>query len=65
VDKCGFRILQLLGNVACQTEIRILVDRTGDQARDVGHGAENLRERVGEGWCCLDRCEVDLADVIP
>lgn len=64
MDKGGFGILQLLGDVTRQTEIWILVDRARDQARNVGHGAENLREGIGEGWCRLDRREVNLADVI-
>lgn len=46
MDKGGFRILQFLGDVAGQTEIRILVYRAGDQARDIGHGTEDLGKGV-------------------
>ena len=64
MDKRGFWVLQLLGDVARQTEIRILVDRAWDQARDVRHGAEDLGKGVGEGRCRLYRREVNLANVI-
>lgn len=44
----GFRVSKLRGNIASQTEIRVLVDRTGDKGGDVFGCTENVRMRVGE-----------------
>lgn len=64
VEQCGLLVLELRGDVARESEVRILVDRTGDQAGDVSLRAEDLREGVGERGCGLDGCEVNLADVV-
>ena len=64
VQQRGLRVLELHGDVARQPEVRVLVDRTWDEAGDVGLRAEDLREGVGERWCGLDGREVDLADVV-
>ena len=64
VQQRGLRVLELHGDVARQPEVRVLVDRARDEARDVGDGAEDLGEGVGEGGRGLDGREVDLADVV-
>lgn len=64
VDEGGFRVFELDGNVSRQTEVRVLVDSTGDEARDIGACTEDMWEGVREGRGCLDRAEVNLADVI-
>ena len=58
-------ILQLMRYVTSKAEIRVLVDSTRDKARDIRLGAKDLRERVGERWCSLNRAEVYLSDVVP
>ena len=64
VQERGLRVLELRGDVAREPEVRVLVDRAWDEARDVGDGAEDLGEGVGEGGCGLDGGEVDLSDVV-
>lgn len=64
MDEGGFRVFELDGNVSRQTEVRVLVDSTGDEARDIGACTEDMWEGVREGRGCLDRAEVNLADVI-
>jgi hypothetical protein len=64
VQQARLRVPQLVRDVARQAEIRILVDRTWNQARDVGLCTENLREGVGKGRRGLDRAKVYLADVV-
>jgi len=44
--------------------IRILIDGTGNKARDVMLGAEDLGERVGEGRCGLNGDKVILSNVV-
>lgn len=60
----GLGVLELLRDVAREAEVRVLVDRAGDEARDVRGRAENVREGVGERRGGLDGGEVDLADVV-
>lgn len=43
----------------------VLVDRTGDQARDIGLVSEDVGERVGERRGSLDSGEMGLSDVVP
>lgn len=57
-------VLELDGDVAREAEVRVLVDRARDEARDVRSGAEDVGEGVGEGGRGLDGREVDLADVV-
>jgi len=57
-------VLEPRGGVACQAEVGVLVDRAGDEARDVGFCPEDLGEGVREGRRGLDGAEVDLADVV-
>lgn len=64
VQEGGFRILELDSNITRQPEVGVLVDSAGDQARNVGSSAKDLRERIREGWRGLDRCEVDFADIV-
>ena len=49
VEERGLGVLELDGDVACETEVRVLVDRARDEARDVGCSAKDVREGVGEG----------------
>jgi hypothetical protein len=44
MDERGLGILEFLSNVACQTEVRILVDGAGNETWDVRCGSEYLRE---------------------
>ena len=59
-----FGVFELLCNIACEAEVWILVDGAGDEAGDVGYGAEYLGEGVLECRCGLDRGKVDFADVV-
>ena len=65
MNKGGLLILQLNRDITGKTEVWILVDGTWNETRNVASGAENVRERVGEGRSGLDGCEVDLSDVVP
>ena len=60
----GFGVFKFCGDVTRESEVRVLVDSTGDKARDVRCRAVYLRERIGEGRCSLDRGEVDFTDVV-
>ena len=54
-------------HVAAEAEVWVLIDSTRDQCGDVAHrgsGAEDVGEGCGEGRRRLDRCEVELADVV-
>lgn len=64
MEERGLGVLELDGDVACETEVRVLVDRARDEARDVGCSAKDVREGVGEGGRGLDGGKVDLADVV-
>jgi len=48
VEKSGFGVFELLGNVSRKTEIWVLVYCTRDQAWDVGYFAKDVGERIGE-----------------
>jgi hypothetical protein len=64
VQERGLGVLQLLCHVTSKTEVRVLVDSAGDEAWNVGHRSEDLREGIGEGRCSLDCRKVDLAYVV-
>eukprot|EP00754_Rhynchopus_humris_P036804 Rhum_TRINITY_DN18897_c0_g1::Rhum_TRINITY_DN18897_c0_g1_i1::g.168709::m.168709 len=65
VDETGLQVLQARRNVARHAEVRVLVDGTGDEARDrTLRVREDVRESTGEGRCRLDRGEAPLADVV-
>ena len=64
VQQGRLRISQLVRDVTRQAEIGILVDRTWDEARNVGLGAKDLREGVGKGRRRLDGAKMYLADVV-
>lgn len=68
VDECRLGVLQAGSNIAGETEVRILVDGAGDQARNfpvVGRVvSKDVRERVGEGGGSLNRRKVHLANVV-
>lgn len=57
-------VLELLRNIARQPEVRVLIDRTGNEAGDVGGCSEDLGEGVGEGGRGLDGGEVDFAYIV-
>lgn len=65
VDESRLLVLEARGDFSGEAEVRVLVDGAGDEAGDVGLGAEDLGERVGEGGGGLDRDEVPLSDVVP
>ena len=58
------RVSQLVCDVTRQAKIWILVDRTWNEARNVGLGAKDLWERIGKGRRRLDGAKVNLADVV-
>ena len=64
VKEGGLGVLELAGDVAREAEVRVLIDCAGDERGDVGRGAEDLREGVGEGGRGLDGDEVDFANVV-
>lgn len=64
MEQCGLGVLELGRDVAGEAEVRILVDRAGDEAWDVGGSTEDVGEGVGERGCGLDGGEVDLAYIV-
>ena len=64
VDQGRLGVLELVGNITRQTEVRILVNGARDQARNVGTIAKDGRESVRERGGGLDRHKVRLSDVI-
>jgi len=46
VDESWFGILEFMCYVACETEVRILIDCAGDEGGDIGFRAEDLGEGV-------------------
>jgi len=64
VDQRWLLVLESLSAFSSETEVRILVDGARNQTRDVGFGAENLRERRREGGGGLNRNEMPFADVV-
>lgn len=67
VDDGWLLVLHFLRVVAALPEIRVLVDRARDQARDVAHaraGAEDVWEGCREGGCGLDGAEEKFTDVV-
>ena len=65
MKKRGLRILELDGNIPCQSEIRVLINGARNETGDICCGAKNLRERVGERCSSLDSSEVDFAYIVP
>lgn len=45
-----FLVLQLLSHISCHAEVRILIDRTRDQRRDISTLPIDVWEGVAEGW---------------
>lgn len=64
VDECGLGVLEFLGDVSRQSEVGVLVDRTGNKARNVAHFTKYLGEGVGERRCGLDGNKMYLANVV-
>lgn len=64
MDECGLGVLELLRDVACQSEVGVLVDRTWNKARNVGHVAKYMGEGAGERGCGLDGTEMNLPDAV-
>ena len=48
MDESWLLILEFLGDISSETEVRILVDSTWDQAGDVADSTEDMGEAVGE-----------------
>ena len=65
MKKRGLRILELDGDIPCQSEIRVLVNGARNETGDICCGAENLRERVRERCSSLNSSEVDFAYIDP
>jgi hypothetical protein len=65
VDERWLRVFEFLRNVTRKPEVRVLIDRAGDEAWDIGDFAENVREGVREGRSGLDGTEMNFADVVP
>ena len=64
VDECRFGVLEFLGDVSRQSEVRVLVDGAGNKAGDVANFAKDLGEGVGKRGCGLDGTKVYLANVV-
>lgn len=64
VQQGRLRISQLVRDVTRQAKIGVLIDRTWDEARNIGLGAKDLWERIGKGRRRLDGTKVNLADVV-
>jgi len=64
VQQGRLRVSQLVCHVTRQAEVGILVDRTWDEAGNVGLGPKDLWEGVGKGRRRLDGGKVYLADVV-
>ena len=64
MDERGLGVLELARDVAREAEVRILINRAGNERGDVGRGAEDLGEGIGEGRRSLDGDEVDFANVV-
>lgn len=44
MKKRGFLVFEFCGDVASEAEVRVLIYGAGDEARDVGRSAVDLRE---------------------
>lgn len=64
VDQGWLGVLETLSNITSETEIRILINSTGDQTGNVLLATKDVRERIGEGWCSLNSNKVELANSI-
>lgn len=64
MDERRFGVFEFLGDVARQSEVRVLIDGAWNEAADVAHFAKDLGEGVGERGCSLDGAEVYLANVV-
>ena len=60
---CGLEMRHRSGTIV--TYVGILVDGAGDETGDIVSCAEDLRERVGEGWSSLDGGKVKHSCVVP
>lgn len=65
MDEGWFWVLEFLRDITRKSEVRILVYRAGDEAWDIRNFAEDVRERIREGWGCLNGTEMYFADVVP
>lgn len=67
MNQRGLGVVQALRTVSCQAEIRILIDCTRNQARNLSDAllvaAEDVREGCGESSGALDTGKVNLADI--
>lgn len=64
VDQRWLGILETLSNITSETEIRILINSTGDQTGNILLATKDVRERIGEGRCSLNSNKVELANSI-
>lgn len=64
IDWSRFSVLQLLSNVTCHSEIRILIDSSGNKARHSLSVSKYMWERTWESWGSLNCRESKLADSI-
>jgi hypothetical protein len=48
MDESWLLVLEFLGDIPGETEVRVLVDSTWDQAGDVANDTEDMGEAVGE-----------------
>lgn len=46
MQKRRLGVFEFLCNISGEAEIRVLVYGAGDEARNIGNGAKDLRERV-------------------
>lgn len=67
VNECRLGIFEASGAVSCQTEVRVLVNGTRNQAGNAGSAllvfAKDVRKRRGKGCSTLDTGKVNFANV--
>jgi len=64
VQEGWFGVSEFGSDIAGESEVWVLVDCAGDKGWNIVSCAKYVGVRVGERGCSLDRCEVDLADVV-
>lgn len=64
MDQARFRILQTRSDISSLTEVWVLINSAWDQTRNVVLLAKDLRERVGERRCRLNRNKVCFTDTV-
>ncbi len=64
MDECWLRVFEFCRDIPCQSEVRVLIYSTRDEAMYIRGFAKYLGERIGEGWRSLNRGEMNFSDII-